>query len=136
MKALTMPKWQQWLMLLAVGATLTVSLNECEAGGPRTRADRIARYYAAQRPWHGPYANTSYGQPVALVVPPTSVFQNSWSWGVAQSEATPLYHQFHRDPGAGFGPGGGGYGGSPILPTPLWPSHTDQLGVYPVRGPW
>jgi hypothetical protein len=43
----------------------------------------------------------------------------------------PIYHQFHRD----YQPGAA-YGGSPILPTPKWPSHTDQLGVYPIRGPW
>ena len=119
------------LLLLAIGAALLLTANQCEAGGPRTRADRIARYYSAQRPWHGPYANTTYGQPLALVVPPTSVMHNSWSWGVAQSEMVPIYHQFHRD----FQPGAA-YGGSPILPTPLWPSHTDQLGVYPIRGPW
>lgn len=119
-------------MMFAVGASLLlVSSSQCEAGGPRTRADRIARYYSAQRPWHGPYAYTPYGAPTALVVPPTSVMHNSWSWGVAQSEMVPIYHQFHRD----FDPGAG-YGGSPILPTPLWPSHTDQLGVYPIRGPW
>lgn len=119
------------LVICAVGAALLLVASQCEAGGPRTRADRIARYYAAQRPWHGPYAHTEYGQPLALVVPPTSVMHNSWSWGVAQSEMVPIYHQFHRDyfPGAS-------YGGSPILPTPLWPSHTDQLGVYPIRGPW
>jgi hypothetical protein len=117
--------------MCALGAALLLVASQCEAAGPRTRADRIARYYAAQRPWHGPYAHTEYGQPLALVVPPTSVMHNSWSWGVAQSEMVPIYHQFHRDyfPGAS-------YGGSPILPTPLWPSHTDQLGVYPIRGPW
>jgi hypothetical protein len=27
-------------------------------------------------------------------------------------------------------------GGAEIHPTPYWPSHTDQFGVYPVRGPW
>ena len=131
MKALSMPARQTWLMMLAVSATLIASSGQVEAGGPRTRADRIARYYAAQRPWHGPYAHTATGQPIALVVPPTSVMHNSWSWGVAQSEMVPIYHQFHRDYMPGME-----YGGSPIHTTPLWPSHTDQLGVYPIRGPW
>jgi hypothetical protein len=128
---LTKPLWQQCLLLLATGAALLATTANCTAGGPRLRSDRIARYYAAQRPWHGPYANTEYGQPLALVVPPTAVMHNSWAWGVAQSEMVPIYHQFHRDyfPGAS-------YGGSPILPTPVWPSHTDQFGVYPIRGPW
>ena len=26
--------------------------------------------------------------------------------------------------------------GFPFQTTPYWPSHTDQFGVYPVRGPW
>jgi hypothetical protein len=96
-----------------------------------TKADRIARYYAAQRPWHGPYAYTQWGMPVAMVVPPTAKMHTSWSWGVAQSEMIPIYHQFHRDY-----PGMGMIGGAEIYPTPYWPSHTDQFGVYPVRGPW
>jgi hypothetical protein len=97
-----------------------------------TRADVIARYYAAQRPWHGPYAYTPWGVPTALVVPPNSKMHTSLAWGVSQSEMVPIYHQFHRDyPGAmAIG------GGAEIYTTPYWPSHTDQLGVYPVRGPW
>jgi hypothetical protein len=95
------------------------------------RADIIARYYAAQRPWHGPYAYTPWGVPVALVVPPNSKMHTSYAWGVAQTEMVPIYHQFHRDyPGMAIG------GGAEIYTTPYWPSHTDQLGVYPVRGPW
>ena len=96
------------------------------------RADIIARYYAAQRPWHGPYAYTQWGTPVALVVPPNSKMHTSWSWGVAQSEMVPIYHQFHRDYPGGMAIGGG----ANINATPYWPSHTDQFGVYPVRGPW
>jgi hypothetical protein len=96
------------------------------------RADVIARYYAAQRPWHGPYAYTPWGTPVALVVPPNSKMHTSYSWGVGQSEMVPIYHQFHRDYPGGMAIGGG----AEINTTPYWPSHTDQLGVYPVRGPW
>lgn len=123
---------------LALGALVAalVALAFCgsaEAGGPKNRADRIARYYAAQRPWHGQYSYTQWGTPVALVVPPTAVMQNSWSWGVAQSEMTPIYHQFHREyPGVISG----GSSENPFMTTPLWPSHTDQFGVYPIRGPW
>ena len=97
------------------------------------RADVIGRYYAAQRPWHGPYAYTPNGVPTALVVPPNAKMHTSFSWGVAQSEMVPLYHQFHRDyPGGLAVPGGA----SAIYSTPYWPSHTDQIGVFPVRGPW
>lgn len=96
------------------------------------RADRLARYYAAQRPWHGPYAYTQWGTPVALVVPPNAKMHTSYSWGVAQSEMIPIYHQFFRDYPGAMAVGGG----AEISPTPYWPSHTDQFGVYPVRGPW
>lgn len=100
-------------------------------GKPASRADRMGRYYAAQRPWHGDYAYTPYGTPIALVVPPNSKMHTSWSWGVAQTEVVPIYHQFFRDyPGEMAG------GAWPYYPTPYWPSHTDQFGVYPVRGPW
>jgi hypothetical protein len=115
-----------------IGALLTTA--DAQAGGPRSRAERINWYHAQQRPWHGAWAHTEYGAPVALVVPPTAQMHTSWAWGVSQSDMRPLYHQFRRDayqdmtgsPGAAFG----------FLPTPLYPSHTDQFGVYPVRGPW
>ena len=100
-------------------------------GRPASRADRLARYYASQRPWHGDYAYTPWGTPVALVVPPNSKMHTSWSWGVAQTEMVPIYHQFFRDYPGEIGPTG-----YPYYATPYWPSHTDQFGVYPVRGPW
>ena len=115
-------------MLLA--ATSAFAINPYQEHHSH-RADRIARYYAAQRPWHGPYAYTPYGTPTALVGPPNSKMHTSYSWGVGQSEMIPIYHQFFRDY-----PMGGGFGGGLVNPTPAWPSHTDQLGVYPVRGPW
>jgi hypothetical protein len=94
--------------------------------------DTIARYYAAQRPWHGPYAYTPWGMPTALVVPPTAKFHTSLAWGVSQSEMVPIYHQFHRDYPGGMAVGGA----AEFYATPYWPSHTDQIGVFPVRGPW
>jgi len=122
-------------LLLAV-LLASLATRAAQAGYPfhwyhATRADVIARYYAAQRPWHGPYAYTPWGVPVALVVPPNSKMHTSLAWGVSQSEMVPIYHQFHRDyPGMAIG------GGAEIYTTPYWPSHTDQLGVFPVRGPW
>ena len=128
----------RYLMLLAAFFIVSASANTAFAIHPyhggyhAKRADIIARYYAAQRPWHGPYAYTPWGMPTALVVPPNSKMHTSLSWGVAQSEMVPIYHQFHRDY-----PGGMAIGGAAdINVTPYWPSHTDQLGVYPVRGPW
>jgi len=83
--------------------------------------------------WHGHHYHTEWGRPVAMVVPPTAGRQTKWSWGVANTTSTPIYHQYGRQyPGAGphLAPGSG------FRPTPYWPSHTDQFGVYYVRGPW
>jgi hypothetical protein len=82
-------------------------------------------------PWHGGYSYHVYGQPTALVVPPTAAFQTVYQWGVANTQSVPIHHQF----GAGY-PGvitsGGGY----YPATPYWPSSTQQFGIYPVRAPW
>lgn len=115
--------------IVALGSLTDVAM----AGGKtKTHADIYARRFANQRPWHGPYYHREYGAPVALVVPPTASAHTQWSWGVAQTRVMPTYHQFGR-----AYPGGapGEYGGA-LYPTPAWPSHTDQFGVYPVRGPW
>jgi hypothetical protein len=80
--------------------------------------------------WVGGYSHTMWGQPVALVVPPTAELQTHWNWGVAQTRVNPIWPQFAR---AYPGPYAGGRG---FLPTPRWPSSTDQFGVYYVRGPW
>jgi hypothetical protein len=125
------------LPALLAAAILTAAAAPAFAVHPKhgyhaRRADVLARYYAAQRPWHGQYAYTPYGTPVALVVPPTSQMHTSYAWGVGQSQMIPIYHQFFRDyPGEMAT-----VGGAEIYSTPYWPSHTDQFGVYPVRGPW
>jgi hypothetical protein len=83
--------------------------------------------------WNRNYAYTDYGQPTALVVPPTANLQTNWGWGVASSRISRIDHQFQRNfPGS---PLGGPFGG-PFRPTPVWPSDTTQFGVYYVRGPW
>lgn len=94
-----------------------------------TWGDYWARNQAAQTPWHGEYYWLKTGQPTALIVPPTVTMQTNYSWGVSQNTMTPVYHQF------GGGAASGGSGGV-FKATPYWPSHTNQFGVYPVRGPW
>ena len=118
------------ILLTAVAATLVVA-TDAQAIWP-ARAARNAAYFSSARPWHGEYAYTPIGGPVALVTPPHADTMAAWGWGVTSSEIRPLYHQFGR-----ADPGGVMFGEySPFLPTPLYPSHTDQFGVYPVRGPW
>ena len=91
--------------------------------------DYWARNQSMQKPWHGEYYYLPTGQPTALVVAPTVTMQQNYSWGVSQNTMTPTYHQF-----SGHAPTGGG--GGEFRATPYWPSHTNQFGVYPVRGPW
>ncbi|HEY2761278.1 MAG TPA: hypothetical protein VGI75_11055 [Pirellulales bacterium] len=81
-------------------------------------------------PWHNGYYDPAWGEPYALVVPPTAEFQANYGWGVCGTRVSPIYHQFGR-PFPGFGVGGGAF-----RPTPLNPSDTQQFGVYYVRGPW
>jgi len=81
--------------------------------------------------WHGSYYEAAWGMPVALVVPPTSEMQTKWGWGVGNTRVVPIWPQFSRNY-----PGPGQYDPRLFKPTPAWPSHTDQFGVYYVRGPW
>jgi hypothetical protein len=96
--------------------------------GLATQGDRWSRSFAEQRAWHGNYYYLPYGAPTALVVPPTAMMQQNYSWGVSQNTMTPIYHQYGPMPTAA--------GGGAFLATPPWPSHTRQFGVYPVRAPW
>ncbi len=92
------------------------------------KGDVWSQMHASGRPWHGQYYYTPYGQPTALVVPPNVVMQQNYSWGVSQNTMTPIYHQ--------YGPAAMPSGGGAFYATPIWPSHTRQFGVYPVRAPW
>ncbi len=116
------------LLLAAVVITGLAAATPALAGTPvaHWRAYRYGQRYA----WHGYHYHTQWGQPVALVSPPIASRQTHWSWGVAQTSVTPVWHQFRR---TYPGPYGGGMG---FLGTPNFPSHTDQFGVYYVRGPW
>ncbi len=97
----------------------------------QTRHDKNAAWNARRMSWHGAYANQQYGQPLALVVPPTAHTQTRLGWGVGSTQMIPIYHQFGRAyPGYGIG------GGQRFLTTPNWPSHTDQFGVYSIRAPY
>lgn len=112
-------------------ALLAATLSNATASDPLAKAQVEAYNFSMTRPWHGPYYHQMYGQPLALVVPPTVSMRQTYSWGVSQNLMYPVYHQFGRSanqPGAA--PMGSFHG------TPQWPSHTDQFGVYYVRGPW
>ncbi|MEM6688757.1 MAG: hypothetical protein AAF664_04970 [Planctomycetota bacterium] len=112
-------------------ASQTADSSKAEAGDYYAMTQVWAHNFAMDRPWHGNYAYQNYGQPLALVVPPTAHMRQTLSWGVSQNLMYPVYHQYGRSANS---PGAAAPGS--FYPTPSWPSHTDQFGVYYVRGPW
>jgi hypothetical protein len=117
--------------LICVLTLVFVISNVVQAGGfgMRRVGNRWANSVSQSQPWHGEYYWLRTGQPTALIVPPTATMMQNYSWGVSQNTTSPIYHQF------GMGaPTSGSYG--QFRATPVWPSHTNQFGVYPVRGPW
>lgn len=116
--------------LLAVAALATLNAAPAPAGENTLHG---ARYYRRSQAytWHGNHYHTSYGAPVALVVPPTAEMQTNYHWGVAGYRTSPIYHQYRR----GY-PGMVGVPGAYFRPTPQWPSDTDQFGVHYIRAPW
>lgn len=114
--------------LLLILAFCTLG-TEAQAGG--RLMNLWGQRFAATMSWHDNYVHTAYGQPVALIVPPTVQTQRQMGWGVSQSEVNPIYHQYQR-----------GYPGSirgmntHFRNTPRWPSHTTQFGAYYLRAPW
>lgn len=121
---MTSTKW--WLAAALLLATVLAPLSSAQAIHRR----RVMYSGEPTGPWHGSYYHTMWGQPVALVVPPTAEYQTNLRWGVPSSRIERIDHQFSRNyPG----PYAGGYG---FLPTPVWPSDTNQFGVYYIRGPW
>lgn len=81
--------------------------------------------------WHGGYNSWRFGEPTAVVVPPTAAYQSTYAWGVGQTRSTPIHHQFGRGGGSA-----GGVGGGTGQNAPYFPWSTDQFGYYPVRANW
>ncbi len=117
------------ILTLAAVTLLSLGLADAASAGERilVRRDRGT----PSTPWHGDYYEAAWGVPVALVVPPTAEYQTNYRWGVGGYRVTPISPQFQR----GY-PGPASPDGVNFLPTPPWPSDTNQFGVYYVRGPW
>ena len=120
------------LMLTAAAALLTAwGWSATAEAGFRTIKGRVAYRQAQTYPWHGAYYDVAWGTPVAVVVPPTAEAQTHLGWGVGATRITPIQHQFQRNY-----PGPAMFKRSWFRPPPRWPSSTDQLGDYYIRGPW
>ena len=135
------PNGQRYMPVRAIGFAMGDRFSPqplyaySAAGLDATRVDYWNRNTAApQYSWHGNYNYWRWGQPTALVVPPTASFQTEYNWGVAQTRSMPIYHQFN----GGFGAvvAANAENGGVFRNPPYWPNSTSQLGVYPVRGPW
>lgn len=123
---------KRFIILTAAFALLAVwGWSETAEAGHRTIKGRVSYRQAQTAPWHGGYYDAAWGMPVAVVVPPTAEAQTHWGWGVGATRVTPIQHQFNRNY-----PGPSTYRRSWFRPTPRWPSSTDQLGDYYIRGPW
>jgi hypothetical protein len=92
---------------------------------------RVAYRRSQVIPWHGYNYEAAWGMPMALVVPPTAEWTSNYSWGVGGTHVTPISSQFHRN---WYGPGI--YDRRGFKPAPPWPSDTNQMGDYYIRGPW
>jgi hypothetical protein len=123
---------KRFLILTAAFALLaTWGWTHDATAGWGTYRNRAAYYQSQMYPWHGGYYDAAWGVPVALVVPPTAENQTHLSWGVGSSRVNGIPHQFQRSyPGPRY------YDRCWFRPTPPWPSSTDQLGDYYIRGPW
>lgn len=123
---------KHFVILTALAAMLAAGGWPHEAmAGHGTLKGRVAYRQAQTYAWHDDYYDAAWGTPVALVVPPTAENQTHLGWGVGATRVTPIQHQYGR----GY-PGEGVYDRSWFQPTPRWPSNTDQMGVYYIRGPW
>lgn len=120
------------LLILACVATISTATDQnATATDPMAKRQVWSHNFAMDRPWHGGYYNQNYGQPLAVVVPPTAHMSNSYSWGVSQNLMYPIHHQFGRS-----APGRGAAARGAFRPTPPWPSNTDQFGYHYIRAPW
>ena len=73
-------------LMSVLGATAD---TQVEAGDPYAMFQVWSHNYSMDRPWHGNYYQQNYGQPLALVVPPTAHMRQTLSWGVSQNLDVP-----------------------------------------------
>jgi hypothetical protein len=118
------------LTLVGAGLMLLVAVLDSPAQSAEMRYLRPKTRRAPQYNWHANYAHSEYGQPVALVVPPTAQMQTNWSWGAPSAHFSRIDHQFGRNYSYAGSQGAG------FQRTPQWPSDMRQFGVHHVRGPW
>lgn len=119
------------VVLLATLALASSWIGLAHAGYPFTRLEqRIVCNGTQCSPWNGPYYSPEWGAPAALVVPPTVRTTTSLGSTLGGSHTNYVCPQFRRDY-----PADSIYQGN-FQPAPIWPTDTQQMGYYYVRGPW
>jgi len=121
----------KYTFILAAATAIAWLGADAAQAGHGTIKGCVANRQSQQYPWHGDYYDAAWGMPVAVGTPPTAESQTHLGWGVGATRVTPIQHQFQRNY-----PGPGEYRRAWFRPTPAWPSNTDQLGDYYIRGPW
>jgi hypothetical protein len=81
--------------------------------------------------WNTNYYATSYGMPLAVVVPPNVRWQTNYAWGVGGTRLDRVGAQYQM---IVPGPESVYYRGN-FYPAPPQPTDTTQFGVNYVRGP-
>ena len=110
--------------LLAGGLLLTDTAQAFEGFFAKRRAMKAN--------WHQGYYQGQWGAPLALVVPPNVDFQTNYGNSVGTTQVTRIWPKFTQSY-----PGDATPGNAPkYKPVPNWPTSTQQLGTYYIRGPW
>ena len=76
------------IALLVAAATVALACAGRAEAYDETHHGHNARYRASLRPWHGRWYNVQYGQPVAIVIPPTAEMSTDYAWGSVSSRMT------------------------------------------------
>jgi hypothetical protein len=118
------------ILAAGMGLLLVLSIAAPASAGDGWLRDHFAAHRAAHSSWHNDYYDPAWGTPVALVVPARVKAQTNYGVGVGQTSVTRVPHQFRPDGMEVVTPDGGAF-----APMPAWPTNTNQLGVYYVRGP-
>lgn len=87
----------RFLLVASLFSALVITASsDAKAGDPLGMTEVWSHNFSMDRTWHSPYQTQRWGQPLALVVPPTAHMRQSYSWGVSQNLMHPIYHQFGR----------------------------------------
>ena len=122
------------LMVCVVMTLALPAIVPSEAKAVRLFPWRNAAAAPAVYDWHAGYVDPQWTTPHAMVVPPNVCREITYQWGVGSASQRYIRPMYQGVEGVGSG-GYGAYGGA-YRPSPIHPTHTDQLGTYYIRMPY